>query len=260
VGTAANDVLIVGAGLGGGLIALALTQLRPELRVTLLERGRELGGNHTWCFHAADCPEAARELVAPLLAARWPGYSVRFPGRRRRLASPYACITSDRLDQALVAAARRTRLQLEREAEVVHVAADAVELADGRRLTAPLVIDARGPAQRRDSSVAFQKFVGLELQVAPGHAIAEPILIDACVPQRDGFRFMYVLPLAPDRVLVEDTYYAERPDLDDGALEHGILDYAEGLGLGVTGPSPRRCRSWVRARSAPAMRAGSFIR
>lgn len=38
--------------------------------------------------------------------------------------------------------------------------------------------------------------------------------MDATVEQLDGFRFMYVLPLGPDRLLVEDTTFSDGPELD----------------------------------------------
>ena len=41
----------------------------------------------------------------------------------------------------------------------------------------------------------FQKFVGLELRWnRPRSVKHEPVLMDACLPQQDGFRFMYLLP------------------------------------------------------------------
>ena len=48
------DLVLVGGGLANGLLAARLTQLRPELRVQLLEAGPVLGGNHTWSFHGTD--------------------------------------------------------------------------------------------------------------------------------------------------------------------------------------------------------------
>jgi lycopene beta-cyclase len=233
VGTSSYDVVLIGAGLAGGLSALALTTRRPSLRVLLLERAEAPAGNHTWCFHAGDCPGEARTYVEPLVAARWNGHRVRFPHRERTLVSPYACISSDRLRDTLVSLGAEHKLRLECNADVVRVAGDHVLLADGRRFDAALVVDTRGPEERRDQDVAYQKFLGLELEVEPDHGIDTPMLMDAGVPQRDGFRFVYVLPLAPGRVLVEDTYYSERPQLDEPALRAGILDYARGLGLRV---------------------------
>ena len=45
---------ILGGGLAGGLIAYALSQRRPEVRLELIERGETLGGNHVWSFFDGD--------------------------------------------------------------------------------------------------------------------------------------------------------------------------------------------------------------
>ena len=46
--------------------------------------------------------------------------------------------------------------------------------------------------------------------------------MDATVPQQDGFRFMYVLPLSPRRALIEDTSFSDGPDLDVHQRRAGI--------------------------------------
>jgi lycopene beta-cyclase len=58
--------------------------------------------------------------------------------------------------------------------------------------------------------------------------------MDALVPQRDGFHFLYALPLASDRVLLEDTYFSDSPQLDQQRSEGEIMDYARKSGLQVT--------------------------
>jgi lycopene beta-cyclase len=78
--------------------------------------------------------------------------------------------------------------------------------------------------------VGFQKFIGLELQLEANTAPLCPVLMDATVPQTDGFRFFYTLPFAPDRILVEDTYFADTPVMNRTAIVAGILDYAAGQG------------------------------
>ena len=50
----ATDHVIVGGGLAGGLIALALANAGRGGHVTLIEREPRLGGNHTWSFHLTD--------------------------------------------------------------------------------------------------------------------------------------------------------------------------------------------------------------
>ena len=227
------DYLLVGGGLQNGLIALALLSSRPGARVALVERGHSIGGNHLWSFHAGDVPDDARALVDPLVAHRWPGYDVIFPGSRRALDEAYAAIPSSRLDAAV-----RDRLgsapgcALFLGTSVTEVAPHRVTLADGRRLEAHLVIDARGPsALPADLAAGYQKFLGLELRVDPGTCPHRAVLMDASVPQRDGLRFFYVLPLSADRVLVEETYFSDTPCFDPEQVRPSVLTYALERGL-----------------------------
>ena len=55
--------------------------------------------------------------------------------------------------------------------------------------------------------------------------------MDATVAQADGFRFVYVLPLDEDLVLVEDTYFSDTDVLDREALRGRALAYAQEKGL-----------------------------
>ncbi len=230
------DVIFVGGGLSAGLGALALLASRPNAAIAIVEREALLGGNHTWCFHAADVKRSARSLVEPLITHRWPGYSVRFPARMRRLASPYACVTSERLHAIVserISRSAASTLFLGTSAQ--KVLPQRVQLADGRELEGQLVVDARGPVLTSDAhGTGYQKFLGLELQVEPGHGLHEPVLMDACVRQHDGFRFMYLLPLAEDRVLFEDTFFSETREFDSATTEQAILAYARAQGFKVS--------------------------
>ena len=78
------------------------------------------------------------------------------------------------------------------------------------------MIDGRGaPARAASISPGLQKFLGHGTATSRGrHGLDAPVLMDATVAQRGGYRFVYVLPLAPRRLLVEDTYYSDAPDLD----------------------------------------------
>ena len=61
------DVAIVGGGLSGSLIALALARKHPGLDVRLIEGTDRIGGNHLWSFFTRDVAPADRWLVAPLV-------------------------------------------------------------------------------------------------------------------------------------------------------------------------------------------------
>jgi lycopene beta-cyclase len=222
------DYALVGGGLQNALLALAVLHHKPQARVLMVERDHTLGGNHTWSFHAADVKGPDWSFVAPLVVREWPAHSVEFPNLRRRLQQSYASVTSERLDEVV-----REKFVGKPECELVtgvaaqSVEAEEVSLADGRRYGARLVVDARGPDRFRSGGAeAYQKFVGLELELAEPSPITEPVLMDATAQQVDGFRFFYVLPFAERRVLVEDTYYSDSAELDRERLRAEIEAYA----------------------------------
>ncbi len=229
------DTVLVGGGLSSALIALALLDRRPETRIAIVESSQNIGGNHLWCFHANDVGSGAARYVEPLVGTRWAGYDTHFPGLDRTFDSPYASVSSERLDAVVRCAfAGSTSSRILFGARAASVTADSVILEDGRRLSAPLVIDARGPANGSfRGQVGYQKFVGLELSLREPTTRTRPLLMDARVEQLDGLRFVYVLPLDPHRVLVEDTYFSDDPSLDDDAIRQRVLAYAVGAGLSI---------------------------
>lgn len=222
------DIAILGGGLAGGLIALALRRARPDLALTVIEQGPTLGGNHVWSFFGSDVGKAGRELLDGMTVAAWPEYSVEFPAFRRRLKTSYYSITSERFDAVL-------RAELGPDAIVTGVRALACSatnatLLDGTRIEAGAVIDARGIRNLGHLTGGWQKFVGQRLKLAAPHGLDAPIVKDATVEQHDGYRFVYCLPFATDEVFVEDTYYSESAMLDVPMLSARIADYARRRG------------------------------
>ncbi len=222
-------LILVGGGLANSLIAHRLSTERPDVEWTILEGGGELGGNHTWSFHAGDLTPEQGAWMEPFVSARWPGYAVAFPGLERRLPLGYRSASADRLRAVMAPHADRIRTG----AAVDALRPDGVTLRSGEELRADAVIDGRGYRPSPHLQIAFQKFYGVEVRTAAPHGQADPIIMDATVPQRDGFRFVYTLPFAPDRVLIEDTYYSDGLDLDLAALRTTTLDYARRRGWTV---------------------------
>ncbi|CAN5467689.1 hypothetical protein BH09PSE5_BH09PSE5_22990 [soil metagenome] len=253
------DLLLVGGGLANGLIAWRLKQDRPALRVLLIEAGDTLGGNHTWSFHPTDLDPAQRQWLQPLVTHRWPAHEVIFPQRRRRLAGGYASITSERFNAVLSTALGERAWT---GAHVAAVSAAEVQLADGRVLRARAVIDGRGVRQTPHLNLGYQKFLGQEVRLRSPHGLDAPVLMDATVAQTsgqaqggssarsdglaattanaqpgdhasDGYRFVYVLPLSADTLLIEDTFYADDSSVDADRLRRNIADYALSRGWDI---------------------------
>ena len=228
----AVDIVLVGGGLASSLIALALAQKRPDLDVRIIEPAGTLGGNHVWSFFDADVAPEHRWLVDPLVAHRWESYDVRFPAHARTLDMGYSSITSDQLDAVV---RRHVDAGTIIRGKAVDVAATHVVLDTQARISAKLVVDARGPGDMGTLDVGWQKFVGQMLTVPAGHGLTRPIIMDATVPQIDGYRFVYCLPFSDTDVFVEDTYYSDTPDLDVAAVRARISEYAGNHGWVVAG-------------------------
>ena len=227
---ASADALIVGGGLASSLIALRLKRARPSLKIIVLEREHKIGGEHTWSHFATDVSPAISEWMGPLIVHDWPGYDVRFPTHRRTLPTHYRAITSARL-HAVMSELLGEDAWLGVEAS--EVKAESVRLVDGRRLAAPLVIDARGPRRSSHLALGWQKFLGQEVRLAAPHGLVRPIVMDATVAQLDGYRYLYVLPTGPDRMLIEDTRYSDGPALDRGQLAVDIAAYVAAQGWSI---------------------------
>ncbi len=217
------DIAIVGGGLAGGLLAYALSVKRPELRIALIEPQQRFGGNHVWSFFSTDIAPEDRWIVEPFVDHQWNGYEVRFPDYRRQLGAQYNSIRSESFDA-------RLRELLPPGAPVnaaaVNVGPTTVALNTQQRIAARAVIDARGPAKTTLLDNGWQKFLGIEIRTKRPHGLTHPIVMDASVAQIDGFRFVYVLPFAGDRLFIEDTYYSDGPKISEADLRRRVMDYA----------------------------------
>jgi len=239
-GVRSADVVVLGGGLSGQLAVIALAERAPHLSVALIERAEHLGGNHAWCCHGADLAHPAEDgamvlsWFLPLVSHCWPSHRVSFPTHERILESDYLCLRSRDLASMTEQALDRPGTSLLTNREVTMVERNHVELSSGEVVSGRLVLDARGeePAAYAGRT-AFQKFVGWEIELeASSAAIPQmPTLMDAKVPQPDGFRFVYVLPFSPRRALIEDTYFSSTPGLDREAVRGRLVEYLHGLGV-----------------------------
>ncbi len=220
-------LVLVGAGLASAIIAQRLSRLSSPGKILILEATAKPFGEHTWSFHHADVETADLAWLGSLIAHQWDSQSVRFRHLERTLSSGYASLTS-----ASVAAAIKhlDTVELHSNAPVASLSPDHVTLADGTLLPASCVIDCRGYRPTQSMRLGYQKFVGLEVELGEPHGLACPVIMDATVDQHDGYRFVYLLPLSPTQVLIEDTRYSDNAGLDDVALEQDIMAYASAQG------------------------------
>lgn len=194
----------------------------------LFDAGKTLGGNHRWSWFASDLDVQGTELLAKFKMTAWPDHEVRFPAYRRHLEGGYRSLTSSDFDAGL-------RQELPAEtircgARVAKLASDGLKLETGETIAASAVIDCRAATPGAHLSGGWQMFLGQHLRTATPHGIERPVIMDATVEQLGGYRFVYLLPMGPHDIFVEDTYYADSPALDAPLLRERIAAYAAAQG------------------------------
>src|SRR5687767_13312425 len=153
------DIAIVGGGLAGGLIALAVARARPESRVRVLEAATAPGGNHRWSWFESDLSPDGRALLEGLRITRWDeGYDVYFPDFARRLSTPYRSLASSEFAAGLERLLPAGTLHGGTKAAALD--RDGVTLERGDRIAARAVIDCRGFAPTSHLAGGWQVFMG----------------------------------------------------------------------------------------------------
>ena len=232
-----TDVAIVGGGLAGGLIALALHRAQPDLRFQLIEAGQTLGGHHRWSWFDSDLGHEGHSLLSPFPYVAWDnGYEVAFPKYRKALRAGYRSLASADFHTTLCDILPVDAVRLNSKANGLE--ARRVTFENGDQIAAKAVIDCRNTVPSQHLLGGWQIFTGRHFKYDRPHGLTQPMIMDASVAQhspagnRGAYRFMYVLPLANDELFFEDTYYDESRTIDENLLSRRIDQYAADMGFG----------------------------
>lgn len=223
-----DGLLIAGGGLAGCLAALALARLRPDVPLLLVSEEESFGCRGGWLFFEADIERPDRWLIERTVTQSWPGYFVAFPGNSHKLKAPLHRIDAAALDRQVRDTLRPDQYRL--GARIVAVREDRLLLQGGEEIRADGAIDARGGANLSSLEVGWRTAAICDYRLGGAHKLDRPVLIDATVEQRDQLRFMTLLPLGPDRLVVKDVRLTTEAEPDHAAGSSGIEDYLLGLG------------------------------
>lgn len=229
-----DDAVVVGGGAAGLCLAHWLT--RAGTGVTLVEApdGPLRPAERTWCYWEAGTGEFEEAVVASWQRLRVRGpdgcvvESEPAPLRYRMVRSgPFEQLVHSRL--AASSAARVLRATAHEVRDAPYGAEVRCTTADGQPITlrGRYVFDSRPvrdtPPHR---TLLLQHFRGWFVHTAaPCFEPGVADLMDFRVPQpRHGLAFGYVLPLAPDRALVEYTEFSRAP-LTTAAYETSLRQY-----------------------------------
>lgn len=201
--------VILGAGLSGLSLAVALVRAGVRDDVVLVDRRTEFGRDRTWCTW-----EDARLPFRRLARRRWSAWEIvtargEATGRSRR--HPYVLLDSRDVYAAALeelAAAPNVTLRLGERVLAVGDGWARTEherwegwIYDGLALASPAL-----RSRRPGHTELTQGFLGWEVETErPMFTPERATLMDFRVPQPPGLHFLYVLPFAPHRALVEHT-------------------------------------------------------
>ena len=212
------DIAIIGAGLAG--LSLATRLAEPAfagLRVLVLEPRTQYRRDRTWSYWSMT-PHPFQAAVA----SSWDRWRVVSHNRAVTRGAPgvrYESIPSDRL-YAIALERLRAAPHIELRQGVSVEAfehGDNVQLRFGTETArARHAFDTRPPARLASHGLS-QRFLGWEIETPDD--VFDPstaTLMDFRCPQAGATHFTYILPSAPRRALVEDTWFAppglEKPD------------------------------------------------
>lgn len=240
------DVIIVGGGLSGGLLALRLALGQPEPRILLLERSDKLGGNHTWGFSTT---EAVPGWLQPLISKTWTKFDVRFPRTDKTFDLHFHVIRSQDFNKGIQ---ERLGPNVILNCEISQISDSHVATRDGTIYRAPLVIDATGihdelidskQSRYTDVPCGWMKYIGFDLKVRPNPRAKvdwhlTPTIFDARVPQMDGFRSFSTIPLDEETLYVQETFLSSNPNLNPHRLSRSLIAYVKRLGWELDPTTP----------------------
>ncbi|MEU9361218.1 lycopene cyclase family protein [Streptomyces sp. NPDC048301] len=230
----AHDVVVVGGGAAGLCLAHGLTAAGRAVTVVEAPDGPLRPPERTWCYWEAG-PGTFEEAVT----ASWRRLRVRGPEGHVIETEPaplrYRMVRSGPFEQLVHARLAESGTSRVLRA-TVHTVSDAhrgaevrCTTADGEALTlcAGLVFDSRPVRQMPPHrTLLLQHFRGWFVRTSEPRFDTEVAdLMDFRVRQpRHGLAFGYVLPLAPDRALVEYTEFSRTP-LTTAAYDDALRHY-----------------------------------
>jgi len=225
------DVAILGGGCSG--LSLGLRLARTGLSFRIVEPRPRYADDRAWSFWRTD-----RHPFEPAVRRSWWSWTVTGPGGTTRRGSgrlPYQTLSSGAvyaLAQDRIHACPGGTLTLGARAETVTPGRDGAEIgcSDGS-FTARHVVDTRPP---RSVPAYGQFFLGRE--IVTERPVFDPDTV-GLMHFRQGYSagvdFLYTLPFAPDRALVEVTSFAPEAPAPD-AFPAWLASEIDALGAGAT--------------------------
>ena len=95
------DVILAGLGFASGILAYRLKQVKPDIKILILEQDKDFNFEITWAFFDFDVEPHQLKWVEPLVKYRWERCWSFFPTYTKEVYNPYNAIPPENLYKAL---------------------------------------------------------------------------------------------------------------------------------------------------------------
>jgi len=211
------DLAILGAGCAGLSLARELAKNQTRRSVVVIEPRQTYQDDRSWCFWSSDS-----QTLSPWFGHSWARWSFgkenALRQSRESQEQPYRYVRSIDFYRASLAAIEACP-SIDLKLGQAVIALTGLEsgwqvTTDSETYTAQQVVDTRPPPQTQlDQSTLQQCFLGAEIKLSHAATIdTQAVELMTDMRMVDGeFCFTYVLPFAPDHLLVEVTFFAKHP-------------------------------------------------
>ncbi|MDX2113792.1 MAG: FAD-dependent oxidoreductase [Alphaproteobacteria bacterium] len=203
------DVIIVGGGMAGLMLAWHLRQRHPSLDILVLEARDRYTHDRHFAFWLDDREDGFPETLISHAWRRWQvidaqGETMMFHGQHYR----YGVIASDRFYQTMTAL---PALTVHHRCRITSIHEDQVISEDGASYHGTMIFDARPHTNL--TAPLYQQFSGVVIETAqPCFDPDCATLMDFSIPQPEAAcAFVYSLPFSSSRALLEPTLLTARP-------------------------------------------------
>ncbi|MEH6658686.1 lycopene cyclase family protein [Leeuwenhoekiella marinoflava] len=231
------DYIILGAGLSGLMLAKALVSdpYFKDKSILILDKSEKNTNDRTWCFWS----ENTQDWDA-IISKKWE--SILFKGENVKVEIPLKNYSYNRIEGIdfyesvfkILSASKQVTFKTENFKSFKEGETGVEVYTDQNTYHATKVFSSILPPERLKNQTKFpvlnQHFIGWEVRTQKSVFNPEvATFMDFSIPQNGNTRFMYVLPTAVNKALVEYTLFSEDL-LPDAEYEAAIEDYMEALG------------------------------
>ena len=199
------DVAIVGGGLHGSLVALALARWRPEARVLLIEACDRFGGGPIAPFRLRDVGTAMSLVIEPLIVGEWPRYYVELGDETHSVADALGLIDPAQLHAEVCAHLGSARCW--RNVSAIPRGDQIIATPRGE-IRAGLVLDLRPPPPTAGPAILATM---IDYRSPDPLGLRYPILLDSVLAGRTGAAVWQYFPIGRHGVMARALRFDATP-------------------------------------------------